>query len=75
MSILQTILTTERKDLKTPLEKVVYFAIEGLYVDGAHHKQWYLERILEASGVDLNELKRIVTLEENALEWEKGIAP
>lgn len=74
MCILQTVLTTEFEDLQ-PMEKVVYLAIQGLYVDGGHHKQWYVERILEAAGVDLEELHRVTTMECNAPDWEKSIAP
>lgn len=40
---------------------------EGLETDGGHHKQWYLEQIALALGVDS------IWIEEH--EGEKGIAP
>lgn len=48
-------------------------AIEGLMTDGAHHKQWYLEEILKAIGVDLKDLRE--TLRKTDYDWEDGIAP
>ena len=39
--------------------------INGLSIDGEHHKQWYLEQIAKVLGIDL------VT----ELEYERGIAP
>ena len=49
------------------------YAISGLVTDGAHHKQWYLERILEALNVDLGELRK--QLEGKDHDWEPGVAP
>lgn len=55
-------------------EKAIQYAVSGLLVDGAHHKQWCLERVLEALGVDLAELRD--TLEGMGYGWsEEGIAP
>ena len=34
------------------MEKVKDLAIDGLFTDGAHHKQWYLEQILETLGIN-----------------------
>lgn len=48
-------------------------AVDGLLIDGAHHKQWYLERILESSGVDINLIK--AELEEDGFTFEPGVAP
>lgn len=46
------------------------FAIDALYTDGAHHKQWYLEKILELLSVNL----KAVRIEQG--EWtKKGIEP
>lgn len=45
------------------------FAIDALYTDGAHHKQWYLEKILELLSVNL----KAVRIEQG--EWTKGIEP
>ena len=46
-------------------ETVKDLIIEGLCNDGAHHKQWYLERIAEVLGIELVQ----------ELDYEKGIAP
>lgn len=43
--------------------------LDALSRDGAHHKQWYLERIEELLGVDLDAAKK------NDDDWEPGIAP
>ena len=39
-----------------PMEKAKDLAIDGLFTDGAHHKQWYLEQILETLGINLDQL-------------------
>jgi len=46
----------------------------ALYVDGGHHKQWYLEQILEAIDVDLQELAAEMEA-QGGYKWEEGIAP
>lgn len=43
---------------------VVEFATEGLTIDGAHHKQWFLEQIAYTHGEHLEDL-----------EYDEGIAP
>jgi hypothetical protein len=48
--------------------------VEGLLVDGVHHKQWYIERIAEAVGMDLYRLRA----KQEAVcgySWDPGIAP
>jgi NAD(P)H-dependent FMN reductase len=30
----------------------VMHALDGLYTDGAHHKQWHLEQTIRALGID-----------------------
>ena len=49
----------------TEQETVRDLIIGGLCTDGEHHKQWYLEQIAKALGIDLTE----------PLDYEKGIAP
>ena len=49
--------------------KAIALAICGLYFDEGHHKQWFLEAIIEALGSDLE-----VVRAEYA-NWEKGVAP
>jgi hypothetical protein len=62
-------MTTELEKIDiSGVKKVVNLAIDGLLVDGGHHKQWYLEEILKTFGVNLNELQK-------ECEFEKGIAP
>jgi len=48
-------------------QALIKLVIEALQTDGAYHKQWYLEQILEMLGCDTR------TIQE--LPWEKGIAP
>ena len=40
--------------------------LRGLRTDGAHHKQWYLERLADLLGLDLDPLRD---------GFEEGIAP
>jgi hypothetical protein len=49
------------------------WAVGGLLIDGAHHKQWYLERILLSLGINLVEFKK--EIQKDGYDWEKGIAP
>jgi len=50
------------------LAKVQKLCLQGLDTDGAHHKQWYLERILEiVIGEDEFESRKGM--------WEEGIVP
>ncbi len=53
-------------------EKVRQLAISGLLTDGGHHKQWFLERILEALGYDLAQIYDEL---QHDYDWEEGIAP
>ena len=50
------------------MNKIVALALEGLQTDGGHHKQWFLEQILETLHYDVPAMQ-----EEFGLE--KGIAP
>jgi len=56
------------KALTGKLAVVEDLAIEALLTDGGHHKQWFLERILEEIGWDREELYK-------KYGFEKGIAP
>jgi hypothetical protein len=55
------------------IEKVKELATNGLLTDGGHHKQWYLEEILKALDVNLDELKKELNSED--YDWEPGIPP
>jgi hypothetical protein len=55
------------------IDKAKELMIDGLLIDGGHHKQWYLEEALKALGVDLTELA--AELKPLDYEWEPGIAP
>lgn len=46
-------------------------ALDGLHVDGGHHKQWYLEEIAKALGSTEEELAK---MREDTF-YESGIAP
>ena len=47
--------------------------MDGLVNDEGHHKQWYLEQILEALGFDLAEIR--AELLREGYEVEVGIIP
>lgn len=51
------------------LERITDLSLKGLTVDGAHHKQWFLEQILTTIGYDVEVLREKQEL------GEKGIAP
>ena len=55
------------------IQKIVDLAIDGLLTDGAHHKQWYLEKILIAAGEDLDNIRRMLNFD--GYDWDDGIAP
>ncbi len=67
------------------LEEIQNLAIVGLYIDGAHHKQYYLERILfkfiehgVTDKLSLDDFKIVESDEageEFLCEWEEAIAP
>jgi hypothetical protein len=55
------------------IEQAKDLATSGLLTDGGHHKQWYLEEILKALDVDLDELRK--QLNSDDYDWEPGIPP
>jgi len=60
---------------KDRLLKAKDLALEGLLIDEGHHKQWYLERILEALGYGLNQLRHELLQQKQGSDWKEGIAP
>ncbi len=48
-------------------EKILSLVREGLHIDGAYHKQWFLEEIGKACGIKVEI--------ENRMGVNKGIAP
>ena len=52
---------------------LINLAISGLITDKGYHKQWYLERILETLGYNLQGLREELNKED--YDWEKGTAP
>lgn len=48
-------------------DTIYYLVLFALMVDGEHHKQWYLERILERLGHDPEKMRD--------MGWDEGIAP
>lgn len=47
-------------------DQIAQHVVDGLYTDGAHHKQWHLEEIGKLVGLDLEKLKQ-------EGEWDPGI--
>ena len=54
-------------------EKAAQYIVYGLLTDGAHHKQWCLERAYEALGYDPAAMHK--QLSDLGYEAEEGIAP
>ncbi len=52
---------------------IVELATDGLLTDGEHHKQWYLEQILERLGINLEAHRK--ALGDEGYDWEDGIVP
>ena len=53
--------------------KAMKIAEAGLFIDGDHHKQWHLEQILVALGVDLDKYRDYML--QNDYDWEDGVIP
>lgn len=59
----------------TPNHNKLYkLCVEALTTDGAHHKQWYLERILEELGGDVETLREALE-REGSSRLEEGVEP
>jgi len=58
------------EDFRKANAAAVELALHALTTDGAHHKQWYLERIVEALGIDLEHYENTT-----GFRGERGIAP
>ena len=54
-------------------EELKELCISGLFTDGAHHKQWYLEEILKLLGFDLNKIRDELNTKD--YYWDEAIAP
>jgi hypothetical protein len=55
--------------LSEKLGKISVLALQGLCCDGSHHKQWFLERILEIT----DGTKAVEEIQDQT--GEKGVAP
>ena len=58
----------KQKEYEACLGRVHDLSLDALYTDGAHHKQWYLEHIL-------NNVCKVLALGVGDKDWEDGIAP
>lgn len=66
------------KSIQLNKEEIKNLCLDGLFTDGGHHKQWYLERILIKLGYSLNEIKYQIESEhdnDSYIDWDEGIAP
>lgn len=63
-------MTMNKESLREAIKDLV---LDALFTDGAHHKQWYLEKILETMDYDVKKLKE--DLSDRGYEWDDGIAP
>jgi hypothetical protein len=60
---------------ESQIQKVARLAVEGLFVDGGHHKQWYLEQILQTLMGERKFEKLVLAWEKAGLDLERGKAP
>ena len=60
-------------DFVIDVDKAIDLAKQGLYCDGAWHKQYILEQILVALGVDVEDLYKRALEDPVYGEWERGI--
>ena len=59
----------------TPSDGLAAFICEALLTDGGHHKQWYLQQLLETLvGTDGAQQLR-EGFQKQGYTWEDGIAP
>lgn len=49
-------------------DNLIKLCLEGLTIDGGHHKQWFLEEILKMSMTDLG-----IIAAKKEFEWDEGI--
>ena len=54
-------------------ERIKELVIDGLITEGGHHKQWYLEKVLEEIGYNLEKIREELIKED--YDWDKGIPP
>jgi len=54
------------------IDKIKDLAINGLLTQEKHHKQWYLERMLEELGMNIKDLRE--QLQGEGYDFEEGIA-
>jgi len=64
-----------KKQFKPDIEKAVNYILDGLTIDGGHHKQWYLEQALcELKGKDWVEANNKFDEDGETYDaWEEGI--
>jgi len=55
------------------INRIKELAIDGLLTQETHHKQWYLERMLEELGVNIKDLRE--QLQSEGYDFDEGIAP
>ncbi len=59
--------STDKKKRDPKVQYLDDLILEGLMIDGAHHKQWYLEQIFLRMGYEESDLTE--------LGHERGVAP
>ncbi len=66
-------------DMPNGVEKATELAIRGFIHSEYHHKQWYLEQVLLALGVNLDDLRQELMddgeCDDNGDYWPESIAP
>ena len=62
-------------DLEPGNRKAIALAEHGLFYDGGHYKQWFLEQVLLALGIDVDALDAKWIQDEEYGSFERGISP
>jgi hypothetical protein len=61
---------TTPQEPSSPIQTIADLCLDALTTDGAHHKQWYLEKILQ----EVHEPYTFNKLRDE-VGWDEGIAP
>ena len=72
-------MTIPAEVLRDRVQSAIQLAFDGLMTDGGHHKQWYLEQIIQTLANEKYEsLCKAACCGKDGPEtydWEEGIAP
>ena len=70
----QNVIGAQQREAERIKARVCELVIEGLWIGGAHHKQWYIEQIALCLSIDLEQIDHEMARAGN-VDREPGIAP